>query len=176
MKFTRAGKEPACMSGFYYDAMRVSRPSFGRLVCFATRRHESADAARDADESDCQVSQYRARKSPCTEWGRALSLSLSWRMLRSKIKVSPREPYVRRLARCPKIRFSCAESTKHDPLLLIIELNDLIIYRSLLGSSTLREKLIETLGRSVYSPSFVYLRFYNKLRIDFSLIKFSCSI
>lgn len=72
MKFTRAGKEPACMSGFYYDAMRVSRPNFGRLA--VSRRHESADAARDADKSDCQVSQYRARRSPWMEWDRVLSL------------------------------------------------------------------------------------------------------
>lgn len=66
---------------------------------FTTRRHESADAARDADESDWSC--HDIAQGGLLGWnGVALSLSLSC-MLRSKIKVSLRELYVRRLTRCP---------------------------------------------------------------------------
>lgn len=133
MKFTRAGKEPACMSRFYYDAMRVSRPSFGSLA--VSRRADTSQLTPHVMQMSQTVRCHNIAQGGPLGWNGAalsLSLSLSWCMLRSKIKESPREPYVRRFARCPKIRFSCAESTKHDPLLLIIELNDLIIYRSLL--------------------------------------------
>lgn len=41
MKFTRAGKESPYMSDFYYDAVRVSRLSFGRLAVISRRADTS---------------------------------------------------------------------------------------------------------------------------------------
>lgn len=94
------------MSGFYYDAVRVSRPGSGRLAVSrrAGRRHESADAARDADESNWSA-RNRARRSPSM----GTSLSLVAHATIKNYGIPGLVTICACLARHPKIRFSSCD-------------------------------------------------------------------
>lgn len=83
MKFTRAGKEPVHVWFLLRRGARFAAELWSPRH-FATGRHESADAARDADESDWSA-RHRARRSPSVERGRDLIVC----MPPSKIKISP---------------------------------------------------------------------------------------
>lgn len=121
MKFTRAGKEPAYVWFLLRRGVRFAAELWSPRR-FATRRHESADAARDTAWS----ARNRAR-SPSVKWARALITHVTIK----NYGISIWQRHMRRLAHRPKIHFSLCDQrgTIHFSS-YIINLNHLIIYRS----------------------------------------------